>query len=475
MELINRDAFFWYCQMDKATVITSLNSEIISKETARSSAQAINTVVINGEQADSERPTDYLGIQAMLREIGGTETSRMHSGRSRQCILATLHRCFIRDRLLLVFKQLNAARNKILLLGEKYANALVPAYTNGVQAQPVTLGHLLSGYEFALQRSGERLIESYKRLNKCPLGAAALATTSFPLNRSELASWLGFDACVENAFDAAQISVVDVGLEVSQVACLIAQSLSTFIQDIHVQFHHARPWILLDHSSLLSPSTLMPQKRNPVVLNRARLAASEVIGAAFNASTVAHNVNSGMTDYKRFSSAQTLDNLSTLLYEVSDVLDGMRLDEPAALAEIEAEFSTTSELAGYLQSEHDVAYAVGHAFASKLVDYGRHHIIKLKDISSSVTQRLFIEAVKENGLSNIEYPLTKQEYDLAINPRTMVNNYCGLGGSSPNEVNRMLANSKQELVEHNNWLSSTTESLLQSERELEHEFLKLVN
>lgn len=475
MELTSRDAFFWYCQMDKATVITSLNCDIINEKNARYSAKAINTTVLQGQHLGNERPTDYLGIQAMLREIGGAETSRMHSGRSRQCILATLHRCFIRDRLLSVFKQLNNARHKILSLGEKYVDALVPAYTNGVQAQPVTLGHLLSGYEFALQRSGERLIESYGRLNKSPLGAAALATTSFPLDRNELALHLGFDGCVENAFDAAQISVVDVGLEVSQVACLIAQSLSTFIQDIHVQFHHARPWILLDSSSLLSPSTLMPQKRNPVVLNRARLAASEVIGAAFNASTVAHNVNSGMTDYKRFSSAQTLDNLSILLYEVSTVLDDMRLDESAAMAEIEAEFSTTSELAGYLQAEHDIAYAIGHLFASKLVDYGRRHLIKLKDIPDSITQDLFMKAVEESGSSNTKYPLSKKDYDVAISPRTMVNNYRGLGGSSPNEVSRMLVHSKQLLIEHDSWLSSASKRLQQSEQQLECEFQKLVN
>lgn len=475
MKLMDRDAFFWYCQMDKATVLTSLSSGILAKNTAQKSAQAIKSVAAQGNDEDIERPTDYLGVQAMLRKTGGTETSRMHSGRSRQCILATLHRCFIRDHFLSICQELNSMRSKLLSLGEKYVEAIVPAYTNGVQAQPVTLGHLLSGYEFSLQRSAERLIESYPRLNQSPLGAAALATTSFPLDRKELADWLGFDGCVDNAFDATQISVVDVGVEVAQTASLIALSLSTFIQDIHVQFHHARPWILLDNSALLSPSTLMPQKRNPVVLNRARLAASEVIGASFNAVTVAHNVNSGMTDYKRYSAAQTLENLSTLLSEVSDILDAMRLDESAARAEIESEFSTTSELAGYLQAKHDIAYAVGHAFGSKLVDYCRHNFSPLKDVPDTVAESLFAEAAKDNDLEALKYPLTKQEYALAIDPTTMVNNYCGLGGSSPSEVKRMLTESRQALSQHNHWLSKTKSSLEQSEQRLEHEFLNLVN
>lgn len=474
MDLKDRDAFFWYCQMDKATVLTSLNSGIISQETARHSALAIKSVLLNGQQDGIDRPTDYLGVQKMLREVGGSETSRMHSGRSRQCILATLHRVFIRDRFLLTFQKLNAVREKLLGLGEKYSEALVPAYTNGVQAQPVTLGHLLSGYEYSLQRSGRRLIEGYARLNLSPLGAAALATTSFPLKREELANWLGFESCVENAFDAAQIAVVDNGIEIAQIANLIALNLSTFIQDIHVQFHHARPWILLDDSSLLSPSTLMPQKRNPVVLNRARLAASEVIGAVFNASTVAHNVNSGMTDYKRFSSAQTLDNLTILLTEISDVLDGMRLDDKAALAEIEAEYSTTSELAAYLQSKHDVAYAVGHAFASKLVDYGRRHLSKLKDIPAMKVQTLFKQAAIENNFPDLEYPLTEKNFELAIDPRTMVNNYCGLGGSAPDEVRRMLKGSQNTLLDHQAWLASTIKAQEESELNLDHSFSKLV-
>ena len=531
----SRDAFFWYCQMDKATTLAALDSGILSKEQARHVANAIQEVLVRGDGEASgpndqndrsqPRPTDYLEVQAMLREAGGPETSRMHSGRSRQCMLATLHRCFLRDRFLMIFESLLHVRQQMLSLGITYAETLVPAYTNGVQAQPVTMGHLLCGYESALQRTGRRMIDAYERLNRSPLGSAALATTRFPVNRDQLATLLGFDGCVENAFDAAQIAIVDVGAETAHHASLAALSLSTFIQDIHAQFHHARPWVLLDNSrphgsssqdtalqdiaseytasqdtsqqenqlarsdGLLSPSTLMPQKRNPVVLNRARLAASKVLGASFTASLVGHNVNSGMTDYKRFDAAQTLEETKVLLHEVSDILDAFRVDEDAAAAELAAEFSTTSELAGFLQERYNIAYAIGHTFASKLVDYARRELLTLRDLSEQTLQTIYRAAATEHGLeecdrpsdsssdnssdSLLNCPLDRATFLEAIDPRRMVNQYRGLGGSHPDEVKRLLTKSKEEHSRHTAWFQEVQTAFHQSETNLEKAFEKL--
>jgi argininosuccinate lyase len=527
--LARRDAFFWYCQMDKATTLAALDSGILTNEQAQHVANAIQEVIVRGDgeasgpndQNDSSqpRPTDYLEVQAMLREAGGPETSRMHSGRSRQCMLATLHRCFLRDRFLMIFESLLDVRQQMLSLGITYAETLVPAYTNGVQAQPVTMGHLLCGYESALQRTSQRMIEAYNRLNQSPLGSAALATTRFPVNRDQLATLLGFDGCVENAFDAAQIAIVDVGAETAHHASLAALSLSTFIQDIHAQFHHARPWVLLDNSrphgsssqdtashesspqenhtprsdGLLSPSTLMPQKRNPVVLNRARLAASKVLGASFTASLVGHNVNSGMTDYKRFDAAQTLEETKVLLNEVSDILDAFRVDEDAATAELAAEFSTTSELAGFLQERYNIAYAIGHSFASKLVDHARKERLTLRDLTEQTLQAIYRAAATEHGLEESDRPLDSQldspsvspsisplncpldraTFLEAIDPRRMVNKYRGLGGSHPDEVKRLLTKSKEEHSRHTAWFRETQTAFHQSETNLAEAFEKL--
>ena len=467
----SRDAFYWYCRMDMATAVAAHKTGIITPDNAAQTAQAISAVIAAGDQPGADRPTDYLGVQAMLLQAGGPEASRMHSGRSRQCMLATLHRLFLRDRALAVLGQLHAVRAAMLRLGFEYAETLVPAYTNGVQAQPVTFGHLLSGYEAALQRSGQRLVEGYKRLNLSPLGAAALAASRFPVDRPELAALLGFDGCVENTFDAAQIAVVDVGVEMAQCAALIALSLGTFIQDVHAQFHHARNWLFIDDANLLSPSTLMPHKRNPVVLNRARLLGSQVLGAATTAALAGHNVCSGLTDYKRFDAAQTLDLALSLMAEVLDVLRGLRLDPEAALAEIGAEYTTTSELAAALQDEANVPLAVGHRFASLLVDEARRKRTPLSAMPYERVAALYAQVVSEaDTAAPAAFPLSDGGFKTAVDPQTMVNGYRGLGGSAPAEVWRMLTAAQTALDQEAAWLQWTTDALATANRHLDAAF-----
>ena len=468
-----RDAFHWYCHMDKATTVAALRAGIIDSAVAERTTRAVLAVIEAGEN-QATRPTDYLDIQAMLLREGGAEISRMHSGRSRQDMLATLHRLLLRDRVLAVLKQVNEVRAAMLELGERHADTLVPAYTNGVQAQPVTFGHLMSGYEAALCRSAQRVADNYERLNLSPLGAAALATSRFPVDRSALAALMGFDGCVENAFDAAQLAVIDVGVEVAQVAALIALSVGTFIQDLHAQFHHARNWIFIDDASLLSPSTLMPQKRNPVVLNRARLLASEVVGASMSATLAAHNVCSGMTDYKRYDAARSLDLTLSLTKEVLDILRGIRIDADAAKEEIDLGYSTASELAATLQEMAGVPLAVGHRFASLLVDTARRDRRIFAQIPFSEVLELYDRATTQLEAELYKrFPLTEHEFRAAVDAETMVVNYRGLGGSSPGEVRRMLGAGKKKLEEDAAWRAARVSSLAAAEDRLESAFALL--
>jgi argininosuccinate lyase len=474
IDLKERDAFYWYCQMDKATTVAAKKVGLIQPDNAAITANAITSVIEHGKQLTSNKPTDYLQVQSILHNIGGSDVSRMHSGRSRQCMLATLHRLFLRDRFVHVLFKLNEVRELMLKVGFQYAETIVPAYTNGVQAQPVTFGHLMCGYEAALQRTTQRFIENYKRLNMSPLGAAALATTRFKVDRPYLAQLLGFDSCAENAFDAAQIAVFDVGAETAQNASLIGLSLSTFIQDIHVQFHHSKSWILIDNNDLFSPSTLMPQKRNPVVLNRARLLASELVGASVTAIMVGHNVNSGMTDYKRFDAAHTLNISLNLLDEVAGILKGIRIDNKAALNEICQEYSTSSELVAAMQDIAHIPLSVGHSFVSKLVDVSRIDGVSLQQMHFEKVKQIYYEVINaESSNEWNDFPLDEYQYLNAIDPSNMVNSYNGLGGSSPLEVIRMLDVSKENLENDRIWLANTIEKLNSADVELNYEFSML--
>jgi argininosuccinate lyase len=470
MDFRDRDTFYWLCHLDKVSTIMTSETGIVSRSVAHEAAKAIAKVIADAAVAGAERPTDYLGVQPLLLQVAGADGSRIHAGRSRQDMLATVHRLQLRDRFLTLFGRLNDVRHEMLRVGSAYSDAIVPAYTNGVQAQPVTFGHLMTGYEAALRRSAARMKETYQRLNQSPLGAAALATSSFAVDRPRLAKLLGFSECVENSFDAAQLSVVDVGVEAASCACIIALSLGTFIQDLHAQFHHARPWILLDGANLLSKSTLMPQKRNPVALNRARLLASETAGDSITAILAAHNVCSGLTDYKRGDASHTLERAISLLGEVKSIISGITLDTDAAMAEIDAEYSTTSELANVLQQRFDIPFDIGHHFASALVTYGRQERLGLKQIPFEQVCFLYRTAVQDAQTPWRELPIDEPEFRRVVDPTVMVETYVGLGGAQPQEVRRMLVKADLAHQEDVSWLASSLHSLSHSQEAMEATF-----
>ena len=199
-------------------------------------------------------------------------------------------------------------------LAAQAPNAILPAYTWGVQAQPVTLGHYISAYANALDRQAARMREAYARLNQSPLGAAALGTSSFPVDRPRLAELLGFDAPVENSLDANQISPIDGGAELAGLATSAALTLGTFIADVTAQYAQTEPWIVLSEGNETGVSSIMPQKRNPSGLVRLRAEASTLIGEAGTFAVIAHNVEAGMSDYKDFGNPQGISQPDAARY-----------------------------------------------------------------------------------------------------------------------------------------------------------------
>src|SRR5262249_39676797 len=156
--------------------------------------------VMAGERASGpRRSADYLDYEPRLTAAVGPDASPPHTGRSRQDIASTIARMNPRDRTLKTGEALAPARAQNVALPPQHTKPIIPAYTHGVQAQPTTFAHYLLSLASALERESERLRQVYARVNRNPLGAAALATSSFPLDRERLAVLLGFEGLVENA------------------------------------------------------------------------------------------------------------------------------------------------------------------------------------------------------------------------------------------------------------------------------------
>src|SRR5262249_33916327 len=155
---------------------------------------------------------------------------------------STIARMNLRDGTLKTCDALATARGQILTVAAQHTETIIPAYTHGVQAQPTTFAHYLLSLASALERQGERLLQVYARVNRNPLGAAALATSSFPLDRGRLAVLLGFDGLVENAYDANHLAPVDSALDLAATLSIAAVQVGQFAQDIHTQYAEPRPW-----------------------------------------------------------------------------------------------------------------------------------------------------------------------------------------------------------------------------------------
>jgi argininosuccinate lyase len=466
-----RDRFFWLSQINRASAIMIVERGIVPKPLGAKIFEAVTRVDAAGDVPGATRASDY------LMAAGGPDISRLHSGRSRQDIGSTTQRLIMRDDFLGAFEKLNVMRDSLLALAAQAPNAIIPAYTWGVQAQPVTLGHYLTGYAAAFDRTATRMREGYVRLNQSPLGAAALGTSSFPVDRPRLAELLGFDAVAENSLDANQISPIDGGAEIAGLATSGALTLGALIADVTAQYAQTEPWILLVEGAETGTSSIMPQKRNPSGLVRLRAEASNLIGEATTFTFVAHNVSPGMSDYKDFGNPKEYPNvilrdMAALFVHAEAVIKSMRFRSDRALDEVNSDYSTTTELADTLQRDADVPFRIGHHFASELVNYGRGKRLRASEIPFAEAQRIYAEVATASKVET-KLPLSEEQFRRALTAENMVNASKGLGGPQPAEVARMLTAAKDRIGADKAWLDTTRAKLAAAAQRLDQAFAGL--
>jgi len=346
----------------------------------------------------------HSNIEQRLIALVGDAGKRLHTARSRNDQVATDLRLWLREAIDALALELRALRTALLDLAEKHAETIMPGFTHLQVAQPVTFGHHLLAYEAMLARDSERFADCRRRVNKLPLGSAALAGTSYPIDRKRVAAELGFDA----------VSDRDFAIEFASAAALVMVHLSRFAEEL-VLWSSPRFGFVRIADRFCSGSSIMPQKRNPDVAELMRGKSARVIGHAtalivlMKSQPLAYNKDDQEDKEPLFD---TVDTLADCLAIATDlVATGLKAVPERMRAAAQEGYATATDLADYLvrkglsfRDAHEaVARAVRHA-EKKRCDLADLPLKELQRFSARIGKDVFDVLTLDGSVASRNHP-----------------------------------------------------------------------
>ena len=471
-----RDQFFWLGQINKATAVINSEEGLLDKAKTPKIAAGIVKVMEDGAVPGAPRPYRVVDFEPLLIRAAGQDASLLHAGRSSQDMFATYRATIMRENLLDLAEQLSKTSETLIKLSEKHAATIVPNYTNGIAAQPNSLGHAWLGHAAGFERDAQRIREAYARVDRSPMGTTVLNGSSWPLNRQRMASYLGFETIVDNAYDASQISSSEYPVEVASIVTSIGLHSGHFIQDVMSQYGQIRPWIYLTNLRNVNTqvSSAMPQKQNPILLTETRREISSSLALAMGPIMRAHNITPGMQDPKEESSnTEMVQSAVQFLKRMDRILNALVVDPERALEELNSDWTASQELADVLMRKYKVPFRVGHHFSGEIVKFAKQKNIKPLEFPYAEAQRIYKDAMKDFD-TNAVLPMSEQEFRSTLNPSAIVQNRATVGGPQASEMKRMLAVAKDKLKDHQQWALSKRSRINQSLAQLDQDFAKLL-
>jgi argininosuccinate lyase len=391
--------------------------------------------------------------EAVLKEMNAETGGNLHIAKSRNDQVTTAIRMELRKELLNMMRALAHLQDHIAEVAEKHVKTVILEYTHLQPAQPVTFAHYLLSYYDALERDLQRLESAYIRVNLCPLGAGALATTSFPINRDRTAELLGFNAVLENSIDA--VGSRDFIIETIAALTLIAINLSRLAEDLII-------WSSPDFGvvelpdEFTSTSSIMPQKKNPEVLEVIRARASQVLGlfvassAAVKSLPSTYNLDFQEVTPKLWEAVESvhasLDMFHKLLPKLKVIGD--------ISGKVDESFVAATELANTLVRNYDVPFRTAHKIVGALVKSLIEAKLTFKDSTPERVQRM------AKQVADIELVVRAEELERLANPLTLVEACRAKGGPAPAEVRRAL-------FERGKQLALTRANILEADKALD--------
>ncbi|WP_430460801.1 argininosuccinate lyase [Thalassolituus sp. LLYu03] len=326
----------------------------------------------------------HMNIESALTKKIGITGKKLHTGRSRNDQVATDIRLYLRDEVDAISGELTRLQQGLVELAEKEADTIMPGFTHLQTAQPVTFGHHLLAWNAMLERDFARLQDCRKRINQLPLGAAALAGTTYPIDRHYTAELLGFDAPTENSLDS--VSDRDFAIEFASVGALIMMHLSRFSEEL-VLWASAQFRFVDLPDRFCTGSSIMPQKKNPDVPELVRGKTGRVYGHLMGLLTLmksqplAYNKDNQEDKEPLFD---TVDTLRDSLRAFADMVPHLMARKADMREAAMRGFSTATDLADYLVRK-GIPFRDAHEIVGKSVAYG---VKTSKDLSEMTLEEL---------------------------------------------------------------------------------------
>jgi argininosuccinate lyase len=373
----------------------------------------------------------HMNVESRLREIIGTPAGRLHTARSRNDQVALDFRMWVRDQCDAAIIGIDALMQAFVAQAEAGADWIMPGFTHLQTAQPVTWGHHMLAYVEMLARDKSRFQDARARMNECPLGAAALAGTSFPIDRHMTAQALGFDRPTSNSLDS--VSDRDFALEFLGAASICALHLSRFAEELVIwssaQFRFVR---LSDQFS--TGSSIMPQKRNPDAAELLRAKMGRILGATVALFTVMKGLPLTYSKDMQEDKEQVFDAADTLMLGLA-AMEGMVRDLTANRKVLEAAassgFSTATDLADWLVRTLNLPFRDAHHVTGALVKLAEDTGRDLPDLTLAEMQ-------------NVHGEITEAVYSV-LGVHNSVASRTSYGGTAPANVRAHVARWKEVL------------------------------
>jgi argininosuccinate lyase len=422
-------------KINQAHVTMLIEQNILTTHLGAKLLQALSGIDPKMKLNQSLEDVHLVVEEEVNKKVDEKTGGNLHLAKSRNDQVTTAIRMVLRTDLLEVMNFIVNLQNSFIELAEKNTETLVPSYTHLRPAQPVTFAHIVIAYVDSLERSLKRLGETISRVNLCPMGAGAIATTSFPIDRERTAELLGFSKVIENSIDA--VGSRDFILETTANLTLLAIDISRIAEDLIIWSSPDFGIIDLPESFTFT-SSIMPQKKNPDVLEVIRAKMSQILGIFVASAMIMKALPSGYNLDLQELTPKLWESMETIKASVNmftKLTNYLNVNKDVFKKQI-LNYSTTTELANLLVKKYDVPFRVAHKIVGAVVKT----LLEKKMVLSDLTPELLNMTAKKSMGITISVKLV--DIKDSIDPKKCVESHKTMGGPAPVEVKRMLKNRK---------------------------------